>query len=213
MLRVLEYVAYPALAGSAFCLLSLGVVTWLPALAAMAHVLERWRADGDSRCFTGVFVAFPRYWRALWGHALASTAALAVLVAGIAFLVQRPEPVAIPLLAVQVGVFAAFVTYHLAVAVVAGAAGPQHARPRRWCAIALVFAFGSVRRGLGLLAAAVLAPAIALPLAVGPFVLGPSLAVLAGLVMVDTNAVRAKGAPWTDPHRSHPASGECSRRR
>ena len=184
-LRAMEFVGYPALAGAAFCLLCLGVVTWLPALAAMAHALAGWRANGDSRCFTGVIAAFPAYWRALWRHAVGSTALLVALLATVGFLAGRPEPVAIPLLAAQLGGLAGFVTYHLALAVVAGSDGPGDPRAGRWSARALLLAFGSVRRGLGLLAAAVLAPTVTLPLAVGPLLLGPSLAVLAGLVLLD----------------------------
>lgn len=190
-LRGMEWIAYPAMAGAAFCLLCLGVVTWLPALAAMAAALDRWRDHGDSRCFTGVVAAFPGYWRALWRHAVVSTAGLAALVATAVFLAGRPEPVAIPLFALQAGALAAFVVYHLALGVVAGSDGPGHPRPARLRARALVLAFGSARRGLALLAAAVLAPAVTLPLAVGPFLLGTSLPVLLGLVLLD----RATPAP------------------
>jgi uncharacterized membrane protein YesL len=179
-LRWLEWVACPALAGVAFCLLCLGVVTWLPALAAVASALQRWRHDGDSRCFSGTLAAFPGQWRALWRHALASTAVLAAIVVAVGFLAGRPEPVAIPLLAVQVGGLAAFAVYHLALAVTSGddPAGPVRRR-------ALVLAFGSGRRGLVLLAAVVLAPVLTLPLAVGPLLLGPTLPVLCGLVLLD----------------------------
>jgi uncharacterized membrane protein YesL len=179
-LRWLEWVAYPALAGLAFCLLCLGVVTWLPALAAVAAALQRWRDDGDSRCFTGVFAAFPACWRALWRHTLVSTAVLAAFVVAVAFLAGRPEPLAIPLLAVQAGGLAAFAVYHLALAVVTGAA--PEAPARRW---ALVLAFSSPRRGFVLLAAVVLAPLLTLPLAVGPLLLGPTLPVLVGLVLLE----------------------------
>jgi hypothetical protein len=182
-LRCLEWVAYPALAGAAFCLLCVGVVTWLPALAALAWALSRWRRDGDSRCFTGVFVAFPTYWRALWRHALVATAGMLAVGATVVFLAGRPEPVAIPLLAVEVGGLAAFALYHLALAVVAG--HDRSAAPATWRVRALVFAFGSGRRGLALLAAAVLAPALTLPLAVGPLLLGPSLPVLVGLALLE----------------------------
>ncbi|TQM03092.1 DUF624 domain-containing protein [Pseudonocardia kunmingensis] len=194
VLRCLEFVAYPALAGVAFCLLCLGVVTWLPALAAVAAALQRWRHDGDSRCFTGVFAAFPGCWRALWRHALLSTAVLAALVVAVAFLAGRPEPLAIPLLAVQAGGLAAFAVYHLAVAVVTGAA--PEAPARRW---ALVLAFGSRGRGLALLAAVVLSPLVTLPLAVGPLLLGPTLPVLVGLVLLD----RARVASGSHPDERH----------
>jgi uncharacterized membrane protein YesL len=181
-LRGLEWVAYPALGGAAFCLLALGVVTWLPALAALAAALHRWRCDGDTRCFTGVLRAFPGYWRALWRHALVATVAPAAILVAIGFLAGRPEPVAIPLLAVQVGGLAAFAVYHLALAVVAG---HDPGAPASWRARALVLAFGSPRRGLVLLAAMVLAPLVALPLAVGPLLFGPSIPVLCGLVLLD----------------------------
>jgi uncharacterized membrane protein YesL len=181
-LRGLEFVAYPAIAGAAFCLLALGVVTWLPALAAVAAALQRWRSDGDTRVFTGVLAAFPGYWRALWRHALAATAAPAAMLAAIAFLAGRPEPVAIPLLAVQVGGLAAFAVYHLALAVVAG---HDPSGPASWRGRALVLAFGSPRRGLLLLAALLLGPVVALPLAVGPLLFGPSLPVLCGLAFLE----------------------------
>jgi uncharacterized membrane protein YesL len=181
-LRGLEFVAYPALAGAAFCLLTLGIVTWLPALAAVAATLQRWRRDGDARCFTGVFAAFPGYWRALWRHALVATAVPGAMLVAIAFLAGRPEPVAIPLLAVQVGGLAAFAVYHLALAVVAG---HNPAAPATLRARALLLAFGSPRRGLVLLAALVLTPVLALPLAVGPLLFGPTLPVLCGLVFLE----------------------------
>jgi uncharacterized membrane protein YesL len=170
------------LGGAAFCLLALGIVTWLPAFAAVAAALQRWRRDGDTRVFTGVLAAFPGYWRALWRHALVATAVPAAMIVAIVFLAGRPEPLAIPLLAVQVGGLAAFAVYHLALAVVAG---HDPAAPGSWQARALVLGFGSPRRGIALLAALVLAPVAGLPLAVGPLLFGPSLPVLCGLVLLD----------------------------
>jgi uncharacterized membrane protein YesL len=181
-LRYLEWVASPALAGAAFCLLALGVVTWLPALAALAAALHRWRRDGDTRCFTGVLAAFPAYWRALWRHALVATAAPAAMLVAIVFLAGRPEPLAIPLLAVQVGGLAAFGVYHVALSVVAG---HDPAGQATWHSRALVFGFGSARRGLALLAALVLAPVVGLPLVLGPLLFGPSLPVLCGLALLE----------------------------
>jgi uncharacterized membrane protein YesL len=181
-LRGLDFVAYPALAGAAFLLLALGVVTWLPALAALASALHRWRRDGDTRCFTGVFVAFPGYWRAMWRHALVATVVPVAMLAAIGFLAGRPEPASIPLIAVQVGGLAAFAVYHLALAVVAG---HDPAARATWQARALVLAFGSPRRGLVLLAALVLAPVVGLPLVLGPLLFGPSLPVLCGLLLLE----------------------------
>lgn len=178
----LEWVACPALAGAAFCLLALGAVTWLPALAALAAALHRWRRDGDTRCFTGVLAAFPACWRALWRPALPATAAPAAVLVAMAFLAGRPEPVAVPLLAVQLGGLAAFAVYHLALAVVVGR-DPAARAARRDCALAL--GFGSPRRCLVLLAALVLAPVLSLPLAVGPLLFGASLPVLCALALQD----------------------------
>jgi uncharacterized membrane protein YesL len=187
-LHGLEWVAYPALGGAAFCLLALGVVTWLPALAALAAAMQHWRVAGDTRCFTGVLRAFPRYWRALWRHTLVATAVPAAILVAIVFLAGRPEPLAIPLLAVQVGGLAAFAVYHLALAVVAG---HDLTAPATWRGRALVLGFGSPRRGLALLGALVLAPVVGLPLAVGPLLFGPSLPVLCGLVLLERAAARS----------------------
>jgi hypothetical protein len=116
------------------------------------------------------------------------------MVAAIAFLAGRPEPLAIPLLAVQVGGLAAFAVYHLAFAVVAG---HDPAARSSWRARALVLGFGSPRRGLVLLAALLLAPVVALPLAVGPLLFGPSLPVVCGLLLLERGGAWADGARGT----------------
>ncbi|MEV4411491.1 hypothetical protein [Catellatospora sp. NPDC049609] len=181
-LRAMAWIAYPALAGLAFLLLSLAVVTWLPAYAAAGHALHRWRTGEDERCFTGTIRAFGGYWRALWRHSLASTLACAVLVTNVVFLAGQPSPAAFALLAAQVGVLAALVPYHLALAAVAAVDGPDPRTDRAGLRRrALVLAFGSPRRGLLLLAAAVAAPLVALPLAVGPLLFGPTLPLLLAL--------------------------------
>jgi len=178
-LRWLEYIAYPAAAGAAFAILSLGVVTWLPAAAAMAHALQSWRVDSDSRCFTGVFRAWRLYWRALLPHSIASTAALVLLGLDIAFLVGRREPVAFLLLAVQAGILAAFAIYHLALAVVA--AQEPTRTVAQWRRAALAFGFGSVNRGTALLGAAIAAPILTIVVPLGPVLLGTTLPVLVAL--------------------------------
>jgi uncharacterized membrane protein YesL len=183
VLRALEFVAYPALAGAAFCVLCLGVVTWLPAMAAMASVLRRWWDDGESRCFTGVFAEFPHYWRRLWRHGLVSTAAIAVLAANAVFLADQPSLPAFALLAVQVGIAVALVPYHLALA--ASAALTPDGDTAQWRSRALLLAFGSAGRGVGLLGAAVTAPVISLVIPFGPLLLGPSLPVLYAVILAD----------------------------
>lgn len=198
VLRVLEYLAYPAFAGVAWWLLALGVVTWLPALAAMAHALQRWRVDGEARCFTGTFAAFPRYWRRLWRHSLVSTAAFGVLGANLVFLADRPHPAAYALLAAQLGIVIALVPYHVGVAVTAARA--PEAALADWRRGALVLAFGSAPRGLALLGAAIVTPVVTLPVPFGPLLFGPSLPVLLGLVLAESR----------DPDRpSHPPTEEA----
>ncbi|MER8084850.1 DUF624 domain-containing protein [Streptomyces sp. NPDC094048] len=183
LLRRLEFVAYPAAAGAAFTVLSLGVVTWLPALAAMGHALQRWRAEGDSRCFTNAFGAFPQYWWALWRHTLASTAAGIVLTANIVHLLGRSEPWAFVLLAAQVGIAAALVIHHVALAGEAGRS--PHGTVRTWSRGALALGFGSAARGTALLGAVISAALLSLVVPLGPVLLGPSVPVLLALSFAD----------------------------
>lgn len=197
-LRGLEFVAYPALAGAAFCLLCLGVVSWLPALAAVAHALDRWRVEGETRCFVAVFAAFPRMWRRLWRHAVMSTVAITLLAVNLLFLAGRAEPVAFALLAVQVGILAALVPYHLCLAAVAGSRPDSPALYRD----AALLAFGVPRRGFTLLAAGVLAPVLTLPLAVGPFLLGPTLPVLLALNLLKRSNLDRPGSDRSHSGRS-----------
>lgn len=179
----LEWLAHPVAAGAAFAILCLGVVTWLPALAAVGRTLRAWRTDGDGRSFTGVFRAFGAYWRPLLGHGIASTAGLALLVVDVVFLVGRSGPAAVVLVMLALGLLVASVPYHLALAVVAAA------RPaggvRTWVPGALWFAFGSVPRGTALLGAAVATPVFSLVVPAGPLLLCASVPVLVGLVILD----------------------------
>ncbi|MGK5741405.1 DUF624 domain-containing protein [Micromonospora sp. URMC 103] len=198
-LRMLEFVAYPALAGCALLLLCLGVVTWLPALAAAAHALQQWRDDGHARPFLGTLEAFGHYWRRLWRHGLVSTVAGIVLAANIAFLATRPDAAALALLALQLGLVLVLVPYHLALAVTA-ARDPQ-GDTRRWSRDALLFAFASPRRGLGLLAVAVAAPALTAPLAIGPLLLGATLPLLLGLRIADRAVEGRPGTATPGPER------------
>lgn len=176
-LRATEFVACPALAGAAFCLLALGAVTWLPALAAAANSLQTWRTDGAARCFTGTLRAFSRHWHALWRESIAGTAAAGVLVVNALFLWDRNGP-ALVLLPVQVVLLAALVLYALALATVAAAA-PED--PKGWRRAATAFAFGSPRRAAVLLAAATVLPLAVVPIPLGPLLLGPTLPLMLAL--------------------------------
>ncbi|QNS07855.1 DUF624 domain-containing protein [Streptomyces xanthii] len=179
LLGLLDRIAQPAAAGAAFTVLALGVVTWLPALAALAHTLQRWRTDGDNRCFTGVFTAFPRSWRALWRHGLLATAAVGVLAANSLFLSGRSSPYAFVLLAAQAGLAAALGVHCTALAAHAGL-DPSGA-VADWHRRALALAFGSPARGTALLGAAVSALVLTLPVPLGPLLFGPSVPVLLAL--------------------------------
>jgi uncharacterized membrane protein YesL len=200
-LRALEYVAYPALAGAAWCLLAVGVVTWLPALASVATVLRQWQSEGHARCFVGVFRAFPGQWSRLWRHALASTAVASVLAGNLLFLSGRPGPPAFILFTLDLGLAAALVPYHLALAVVAGR--DTASAPRA----AVELAFGSPKRGLVLLGAALLAPVITLPIPFGPLLLGPTLPVLVALI-ADRRS-HGSGNP-AGPRTTHPSRERMS---
>ncbi|MFV2010780.1 MULTISPECIES: hypothetical protein [unclassified Micromonospora] len=193
-LRVLEFVAYPALAGCALLLLSLGIVTWLAALAATAHALQQWRTDGRARPFVGALTMFGHYWRRLWRHSILSTVAAALLAANIVFLATRPGAHAAALLALQIGLILALVPYHLALAVTA--AGDPGGEAGRWGRAALLFAFAAPRRGLALLAAAVAAPLVTAPLAFGPLLFGATLPLLLGLRLADSTRRRGTVTAW-----------------
>lgn len=183
LLGLLEWLAYPVLAGAAFALLCIGVVTWLPALAATGHALRVWQTDGETRCFTGVFRAFRGYLRPLLPHAVISTAGLALLALDAAFLVGRTGPFALILLMLVLGLLAAAVPYHLALAV--AAAVHPGGTMRRWAGAALWLAFGSARRGTALLGAAIAAPVLSLVVPAGPLLLSATIPVLVGLVIFD----------------------------
>lgn len=176
-LRWLEWIANPALAGLAFCLLCVGVITWLPALAATAYALHRWRTDDEQQVFSTVLDSFGRYWPALWRHSLVSTLAAAVLAANLIFLAGQTSALAFGLFAIQLGIAAAMVPYHLALAAVA-ARSPD--RPTGWRRSAVLLGFGG-RRGPVLVLVTLVAVLGTLPLAVGPLLFGPTLPLLVAL--------------------------------
>lgn len=184
-LRWLEAVTAPAFAGAACALLVLPVVTWLPALAATARTLHRWRTEGETSCFTGVFADFRRYWRPLLPHSLLGAVAAVLLTVNAVLLTgplpQASAPVAFGLLVGQLGLGAVLVLYHLGVAV-AAALAPE-AGAGDWRRGGLVVAFGSPRRGLALLATVAATPVVTLVLPLGPVLYGVSLPLLVGLGM------------------------------
>ncbi|GAB3757119.1 DUF624 domain-containing protein [Microlunatus parietis] len=185
LLGGLGYLAHPVQAGAALLLLGLGVITWLPAAAAAAHALHRWRSDDDQACFTETFRAFPRYWRRLWGLGVVAAAGAALLIANLSFLYGRGGPAPILLLA-QLGLIAVAVPYLLAVAVVAARAPDQATRD--WLRVAAWFAFGSAARGTALLGAAVATPIVSIVVPAGPLLLGATVPLLVGLIIAEHTA-------------------------
>jgi hypothetical protein len=177
------WVSSPALAGAAFTILCLGVVTWLPALAAVGFALNRWRTDGDTRCFAGVFLGWHRYWRQLLPHSILATIAVLIALSNLSFLAHRSGPFAVTLFMIHIGLLAAAVTYHLALAVAAGRDPSGSAT--EWRRTAYRLAFTSVPRGTALLGAAIAAPVFSLPIPAGPLLLGTTVPVLVGLLVAD----------------------------
>ncbi|NIK56393.1 DUF624 domain-containing protein [Kribbella shirazensis] len=179
----LGWIASPALAGAAFSILCLGIITWLPALAAVGFALNRWRTDGDTRCFTGVFVGWRRYWRQLLPHSTPMTVAVLIAASNLSFLSGRSGPLVLALFMIHVGLIAAAITYHLALAVAAGRNPSGSAT--EWRRTAFRLAFTSVPRGTALLGAAVSAPVFSLVVPAGPLLLGTTVPVLVGLLVAD----------------------------
>ncbi|MGZ0150834.1 hypothetical protein ACXJJ3_27515 [Kribbella sp. WER1] len=182
-LQWLGWVSAPATAGAAFVVLALGVVTWLPALAAVGFALERWRTDGDARCFTGVFVGCRTYWRPLLPHSILAAVAVVVAVSNLTFLSGRSGVLAVTLFMIHLGLLAAAITYHLALAV--AAARKPSGSVAEWRRTAFRLAFTSVPRGTALLGAAVSAPVFSLVVPAGPLLLGTTVPVLVGLLVAD----------------------------
>jgi hypothetical protein len=183
-LRWMEWIANPALAGLAVTLLGLGVVTWLPALAAAAHSLDRWRRDGDPAVFRGTIAAFPAMWRRLRIPGVGCGIAMIILVADVVFLAGRPEVWAQALAAVLVGIGLALGTWAYALAVVTGTAPADDAADRPAGAAppygpALRLAFGGPG-SLLIILSALAAGVLLLPTGIGPILFGPSIPLLIG---------------------------------
>ncbi|WP_202876349.1 hypothetical protein [Kribbella sp. VKM Ac-2566] len=161
----------------------MGIVTWLPALASVGFALNRWRTDGDARCFTGVFVGWRKYWRPLLPHSVLMTIAAVIAASNLSFLSGRSGPLVLTLFMIHVGLIAAAVTYHLALAVAAGR--DPSGSSADWRRTAFRLAFTSVPRGTALLGAAVAAPVFSLVVPAGPLLLGTTVPVLVGLLVAD----------------------------
>ncbi|WP_203964631.1 hypothetical protein [Actinocatenispora thailandica] len=211
LLRALEYVAYPAAAGAAGTILSLGVITWLPALAATAYGLQAWRRDGTTRVFGEVFRGWRRYRRVLLPHSALGTVAALLLAANLWFLSGRTGLAAFALFAGQVGIAVLAVLYHLALAVCAGRRPNDGAAA--WRRAAAVLAFARPSRGLGLLATAVAATILTVVVPVGPLLFGASVPLLYGLYLADHDDPDPAADDRPAPRAAAPAPADPARRR
>lgn len=185
-LRAAACVAVPAMAGAAFCLLTLAVVTWLPALAAAAVALQQWRSDGDTSSFAATLRAFPQAVSTLWRESLALTAVMAVLFANALFLAGRSYGTL--LLPVQLVIAAALILYGVTRAAAHALAEPGDGR-RSACELA----FTRPGRTAVLLTVTLGTPLAMLPVPLGPLLLGPTVPLLLALSLA---------SPRTHPTRA-----------
>lgn len=134
--RVLGALVHPmniAAAGLAAAVLSLGVVTAIPAAIAASRAMQRWLAGDDQAVFTGVFREFAATWRRSLPLGVAAVLVGAVLIVDVAFLMDQlahGSGVAIALLAATVPV--AIALGLLALALPVSAALHRDASARDW---------------------------------------------------------------------------------
>jgi uncharacterized membrane protein YesL len=134
--RLLGALVHPmniAAAGLAAAVLSLGVVTAVPAVIAAGRSMRRWLAGEDDAVFTGVFREFAASWRRSLPLGVGAVAVVAMLVVDVAFLTAQLEQgsaIAIALLAATVPV--ALALGLLLLALPASAALQPDASARAW---------------------------------------------------------------------------------
>lgn len=124
--RLLAAMAYPmnlAAAGLAALILSLPLVSAVPAGIAAARAMNGWLRDGDSAVFTATFREFRATWRRSLPLGVAAVVACAMLAVNAAFLgdqlTSAPGPVALVLTAATVPVSIAVALLLLAIPVAA----------------------------------------------------------------------------------------------
>ena len=89
LLTLLRYPANLMFAGLAATILSLGVVTALPAAVAASRAMSGWLRDGDDTVFTTTFAEFAATWRRTLPLGVGAVAVVVVLAANTAFLWDR----------------------------------------------------------------------------------------------------------------------------
>ena len=134
--RLLAVLVHPmniAAAGLAAAVLSLGIVTALPAALVAARMMQRWLDGDDQPVFTGVFREFAGTWRRSLPLGVASAIVSVVVVVDGAFLLEqagRGSTLAIVLLAATVPV--ALAIGLILVTLPVAAARDRDARARTW---------------------------------------------------------------------------------
>jgi len=134
--RLLGALVHPmniAAAGLAAAVLSIGVVTAIPAVIAASRAMQRWLAGDDQAVFTGVFREFAATWRRSLPIGIAGVLVAVILVVDVAFLTEQlagGSGVAIALLAATAPVAIAIGLLLLALPV--SAALQRDASARAW---------------------------------------------------------------------------------
>ncbi|MBH0097704.1 DUF624 domain-containing protein [Salinibacterium sp. NSLL150] len=89
MLTALTYPGNIFLGSLAVLVLSLGIITVLPAAIALARAFARWIVDGDDKVFTNTFREFRDTWRRTLGLGIIATVVLAIMVGDGVFLAYQ----------------------------------------------------------------------------------------------------------------------------
>lgn len=90
--RLLAALVYPAnliLGGLAALILSLGIITILPAAIALARAFADWTHSGNDGVFTNTFRQFADTWRRSWLLGVGATVVAAVVIVDLVFLAYQ----------------------------------------------------------------------------------------------------------------------------
>ncbi|MBH0110247.1 YesL family protein [Salinibacterium sp. NG22] len=89
MLTALTYPGNIFLGSLAVLVLSLGIITVLPAAISLARAFARWIVDNDDKVFTNTFREFRDTWRRTLGLGIIATVVLAIMVGDGVFLAYQ----------------------------------------------------------------------------------------------------------------------------
>ncbi len=188
LLGALTYPGNIILGSVAVLVLSLGVITALPAAIALARAFARWTADGDDKVFTNTFREFASTWRRTLGLGVIAVVVFGIMVADVLFLsFQLSQPGgSLALLFTAAVLPLAAVACVYTVAITAASTLTTESKASAWVREAFVLMLGSPSRSLLVLLTVIvvvvvsvllptLAPfaAIAVPVYVGVRCWGP----------------------------------------